>query len=166
MWIKTYTNSQIKVWTSSTVRANTRWSLNASRLVHSWLLFLSALECQPTCAECDMEVEARRSTNWGGQLRWHCPGAPPKSCSANRADQRSWQKIIEGAHHFFLWLPPKKTARCSVFFLRRQLRNFEVVTLVARRRMYFRVFWVIFWVHLFSPKQGVSVYINCICCDM
>jgi len=85
------------------VRANTRWPLNASRLVCFWLLFLSALECQLTCAKCDMEVEARRSTNCGDQLRWCCPGSPPKSCSANGTDCRlpvwiiwsSWVEISE-----------------------------------------------------------------------
>ena len=40
-------------------------------------------------------------------------------------NQRSFQTIIEGAHHFFAWLPPKKTAGSSFFFggVSRKFRN-------------------------------------------
>jgi len=34
---------------------------------------------------------------------------------------------------------------CGFFFWRRQLRNFENVTLVARRKEYFQGVWAIFW---------------------
>jgi len=56
-----------------------------------------------------------------------------------------------------------KTARSTVtkncaargFFWRHQPRNFENITLVARRRENFRGFLVIFLVAQLSPKRGV-----------
>ena len=45
-------------------------------------------------------------------------------------------------------------------FLRRQLRNFENVTLVARRRKHFRGVLAIFLVAQLSPKRGVLVHKN------
>jgi len=55
-----------------------------------------------------------------------------------------------------------KTARSAVavFFLRRQPRNFENVTLVARRRVHYRVFLAIFLVAQLPPKRGVLVHRN------
>ena len=59
-----------------------------------------------------------------------------------------------------------KTARSAfsknraVFFLRRQPRNFENVTLVARRKVHFRGFWAIFLVAQLPPKTGVLVHKN------
>jgi len=53
-----------------------------------------------------------------------------------------------------------KTARSAVFFLRRQPRNFESMTLVARRREHFRGFWAILFVAQLSPKRGVLVHKN------
>jgi len=61
-----------------------------------------------------------------------------------------------------------KTARSAVsqnrasrdFFLRRQPRKFENVTLVARRRVHFQVFLVVFLVAQLPPKRGVLVYKN------
>jgi len=54
-----------------------------------------------------------------------------------------------------------KTAQSAVsknwFFLR---RNFENVTLVARRRVHFRGFWVIFLDAQLPPKRGVLVHQN------
>ena len=58
-----------------------------------------------------------------------------------------------------------KTARSAVsknprFFLRRQPRNFENTTLVARRRKHFWVFLAIFLVAQISPKRGLLVHKN------
>ena len=61
-----------------------------------------------------------------------------------------------------------KTVRSAVsknrvergFFLRRQPRNFENGTLVARRRVHFQVFLVIFLVAPLPPKTGVLVHKN------
>jgi len=44
--------------------------------------------------------------------------------------------------------------------LQRQLRNFENVTLVARRRKHFRVCLAIFLVAQIPPKRGVLVHKN------
>jgi len=46
------------------------------------------------------------------------------------------------------------------FFLRRQPRNFENMTLVARRREHFRVFLAIYLVAQLSPKRSVQVQKN------
>jgi len=48
----------------------------------------------------------------------------------------------------------------AVFFSRRQLRNFENMTLVVRRREHFQVFLAIFLVACLSPKRGVLVQKN------
>jgi len=49
----------------------------------------------------------------------------------------------------------------AVFFLRRQPRNFENVTLLAAcRREHFWGFWAIFWVAQLSPTRGVLVHKN------
>ena len=47
-----------------------------------------------------------------------------------------------------------------VHILRRQPRNFENVTLVARRRVHFRVFLAIFLVAQLPPKRSVLVHKN------
>jgi len=47
-----------------------------------------------------------------------------------------------------------------LFFLRRQPQNFENVTLVARRRVHFRGFLVIFLVAQLPLKRGVLVHKN------
>jgi len=54
----------------------------------------------------------------------------------------------------------QKTARSVVFCLRRQPRNFENTTLVARRREHFWFFLAIFLVAQLSPKRGVWVHEN------
>jgi hypothetical protein len=46
----------------------------------------------------------------------------------------------------------KNCAKCD-FFLRRQPRMFENMTLVARRRKHIRGFWAIFWVAQLPPKE-------------
>jgi len=58
------------------------------------------------------------------------------------------------------WSAVLKTARSTVLFLRHQPRNFENMTLVARRRVHFRVFLAIFFVAQLSPKRGVLVHKN------
>ena len=54
----------------------------------------------------------------------------------------------------------KANSRCASFVSvipgKKKRRNFEIVILVAHWRIYFRVFWSIFGVLLFSPKQGVQ----------
>jgi len=50
----------------------------------------------------------------------------------------------------------QETARRAVLFLRRQPRNFENVTIVARRREYFRGFLAIFLVHNSLQKKCLS----------
>jgi len=52
----------------------------------------------------------------------------------------------------------KNRAECRR--LRRQPRNFENVTLVARQRVHFRVFLAIFLVAQLPPKRGVLVHKN------
>jgi len=47
-----------------------------------------------------------------------------------------------------------------VFFLRRQPRNFENATLVARRRVHFRGFLAIFLVSQLPPKRGLLLHKN------
>jgi len=54
----------------------------------------------------------------------------------------------------------QKTARSAFFFLRRQPRNFENMTLVARRREHFRVCLATFLVAQLSPKRNVLVHKN------
>jgi len=53
-----------------------------------------------------------------------------------------------------------KTAQSAVFIWRRQPRNFENVTLVARRREHFWVLGAIFLVAQLPPKRGVLVHKN------
>ena len=47
-----------------------------------------------------------------------------------------------------------------IFVLRRQPRNFENVTLVARRRKYFQIFLAIFWLLNSFQKEGLLVHKN------
>ena len=54
----------------------------------------------------------------------------------------------------------QKIWRGAIFFWRRQPRIFENMTLVARRREYFRIFLAIVLVAQLSPKRGVLVQKN------
>ena len=70
--------------------------------------------------------------------------------------QRSWQQIIEGAHQLFLWLPPKNRG----FFLAASAAKFWNRDFSSVSENAFPGILGVFLFLLFSPKQGVSAYIN------
>jgi len=94
--LKTYTNSQIKVWPTAAVRASTRWPLNTSCLVRSWLLFSSALECQR------LVLDAPRPSMQPIPGFLPSPGASinavpvpqmPRACGADACPRTEWREL-------------------------------------------------------------------------
>jgi len=57
----------------------------------------------------------------------------------------------------------QETARSAFFFLRRQLRNFENMTVAARRKEHFRGFWADFFVAEL-PQKIVCLFVCLFVC--
>ena len=86
-------------------------------------------------------------TRLGDEAESHPPAKPVRAVKKTTS-QNVWPRINSLI----------KTARSAVSILRRQPRNVENVTLVARRREHFRVCLAIFLVAQIPPKRGVLVH--------